>query len=144
MFPGYIGLDLVSSAGTTHEVVYRSRASSNCIKRNMYQASKELGWVSTVYQDGSLFTLHRSAIREDQVDNTAPVSDDGGQFWSCDRTDTTALRPEQAGITLAELTSGHSILQVTTNEPGVTVLLDGIELGGLPFPERTCGRAAIP
>ena len=36
-------------------------------------------------------------------------------------------------ITLAELTSGRSILQVTTNEPGVTVLLDGIKLGRTPL-----------
>ena len=63
----------------------------------------------------------------------AGVSDDGGQFWSGDRTDTTALRPEQAGITLAELTSGNSIFQVATNEPGVAVLLDGVELGRTPL-----------
>ena len=82
------------------------------------------------------------------------VSDDGGQFWSGDRvtrlpppadvsqsppagsgdrTETTALRPEQADITLAELTSGNSIFQVTTNEHGVTVLLDGVELGRTPL-----------
>ena len=63
----------------------------------------------------------------------AGVSDDGGQFWSGDRTETTALRPDEAGITLAELTSGNSIFQVATNEPGVTVLLDGVELGRTPL-----------
>ena len=63
----------------------------------------------------------------------AGVSDGGGQFWSGDRTETTALRPDEAGITLAELTSGNSIFQVTTNEPGVTVLLDGVELGRTPL-----------
>ena len=40
---------------------------------------------------------------------------------------------DEAGITLAELTSGNSIFQVTTNEPGVTVLLNGVELGRTPF-----------
>ena len=42
-------------------------------------------------------------------------------------------RSEQTGLTLAELTAGNSIFQVTTNEPGVTVLLDGVELGRTPL-----------
>ena len=74
LFSGYIGLDLVSSAGTTHEVVYRSRASADRIMRNMVRAAEELDWTATVYQNGSLFTLRRTAMRGDQVDNNAHVT----------------------------------------------------------------------
>ena len=52
---------------------------------------------------------------------------------SGDRTDAVVSRSEQTGLTLAELTAGNSIFQVTTNEPGVTVLLDGVELGRTPL-----------
>ena len=74
LFSGYIDLDLVSSAGTTHEVVYRSRASADRIMRNMVRAAEELDWTATVYQNGSLFTLRRTAMRGDQVDNNAHVT----------------------------------------------------------------------
>ena len=52
---------------------------------------------------------------------------------SGDRTNAVVSRSEQTGLTLAELTAGNSIFEVTTNEPGVTVLLDGVELGRTPL-----------
>ena len=111
-------------------------------KRRILPAAAAVFAVVTVsvvglwFWSGGLDDAGRSTPTTSVGTETLPPPADVSQSPSTgsgDRTDAVVSRPEQTGLTLAELTAGNSIFQVTTNEPGVTVLLDGVELGRTPL-----------
>ena len=111
-------------------------------KRRVLPAAAAVFAVVTVsvvglwFWSGGLDDAGRSTPTRSVGTETLPPPADVSQSPSTgsgDRTDAVVSRPEQTGLTLAELTAGNSIFQVTTNEPGVTVLLDGVELGRTPL-----------
>ena len=69
VFSGYRDHTPVRSTGMVHEYDYVSTIDMAKLRRNLERVLDELGWVGRVFQNGNLFTIRRTALRNSAMGN---------------------------------------------------------------------------